>query len=111
MKALLTFALLLVLATGFAQIPTKKTLVLDETWVVASGEKRFRVITSNDSISHWFMQKFEGNALKKYGADWIEDKRSGGFYWQRSFYFLNEDWNTIVAFVDWIEKNKRIRKR
>jgi len=65
---------------------------------VKSGEKRFRIITSHDSVAYWIRSKFE--------RDWtIEDmnysqkKDRKGVYWERSFYFKNEDWDKVIGYL------------
>lgn len=70
-------------------IPSTKTLVADETWVVASGTASFRVICCNDSITKRVLtQRFQRvTAARK------QDRH--GYYWEYSFYFLNSEWITM----------------
>lgn len=79
------------------KIPEKKTLVADETWVVPSGAASFRVITSNDSVAHWMMKKFEEDGLKRVSYLRKEDRK--GKYWERSFYFSNKEWDKVKEFI------------
>jgi hypothetical protein len=78
--------------------PSQKELVADETWIVASGKSGFRLISSNDSISHWIRRKFEGDGITKF--TYVLKKDRHGQYWERSFYFKNEDWNKVVLFIN-----------
>lgn len=78
--------------------PTEKVLVADETQIVASGKTGFRIITSNDSISHWLMRKFETDGMTKF--TYVQKKDRHGSYWERSFYFKNESWNSVILFIN-----------
>jgi len=78
--------------------PTEKTLVADETEIVASGKTGFRIITSNDTIAKLLMQKFENNGMTRFTYDKKKDRH--GSYWQRSFYFKNESWNDVITYVN-----------
>lgn len=78
--------------------PTEKILVADETWVISSGKASFRIITSNDTISKRLMQKFENNGMTKFTYTQKKDRRGG--YWERAFYFKNDKWNDVAAFVN-----------
>ncbi len=77
--------------------PTEKTLVADETWIVASGKSSFRVICSNDKISQMLMQKFEHDGMTKFV--YTKKKDRGGQYWECTFYFKNESWNKVAEFI------------
>ena len=77
-----------------AQIPLKKTLVADETWVVASGTGSFRFITSNDSVAKKIVY-LEG--ITRFTASQKVDRY--GQYWERSFYFDNKYWNNVIKFI------------
>ena len=97
-------ALLLGLSVGVsAQVkitapPEKKVEIGRQTEVVASGEKRFRIITSNDSVAYWIRSKFEHELITRMTYDRKKDRN--GTYWERSFYFNNEDWDTIVLYLN-----------
>jgi hypothetical protein len=104
MKYILLIALIAMTACTNAQVgklnapPPQKELVADETWIVASGKSSFRVICSNDSISHWIRRKFENNGITKFTYVLKKDRK--GQYWERSFYFKNEEWNMVVLFIN-----------
>ena len=97
MKKLIILMLLFISVACYAQPPSQKTLVEDETWVVASGKSSFRVITSNDSIAHWFMKKYEKKGIVRF--TYVQKRDRKGLYWERSFYFKNEEWNNVVEFI------------
>jgi len=118
-RILLTLMVILSFACGHAQNPsplsvskgvkitsppTEKILIMDETWVVASGKTSFRIITSNEVISHQIMSRFEKNGMTKFTYTMKKDRK--GPYWERSFYFKNDKWNTIVDFVNEMENMK-----
>ena len=103
MKKLLLFLFLFaVVVSATCQIPMQKTLVADETWVMASGQSAFRVITTNDSISQVF-RKTEG--VTKVTAYKKEDRH--GQYWEISYYFKDRSWNSIVAIIKELNKPKK----
>jgi hypothetical protein len=87
-----------------AQIPRQKTLIYPETWIMASGNSQFRVITSNDSISRSVVY-LEG--IIKFTYLQKEDRH--GIYWERSYYFQNKSWNTVVKWVDSLSTKLIIR--
>ena len=78
--------------------PVQKTLILDETWIVASGKSSFRIITSNDSVAHKFMAKFENSGMDRF--TYVKKNDRKGDYWERSFYFKNECWNIVTLFIN-----------
>ena len=88
-----------VVGTGvrITQPPTEKILVADETEVVASGKTGFRIITSNDTIAHKLMSKFETNGMTKF--TYVQKSDRHGKYWERSFYFKNDSWNAVALFI------------
>jgi len=101
---ILVMAILLGLSTiGLGQMPigsppTEETMVGKETYVVKSGEKSFRFITSNDSVAYWIRSRFEKDGtITKF--TYIQKKDRYGVYWERSFYFKNEDWDRIVSYL------------
>jgi hypothetical protein len=97
MKKLL---LLLVLSFGIMSIqaqPKDGKLIADETWYVESGKTAFRIVTANDVIRKKFMDKYSAKMTK---FTYIQKKDRKGGYWESSFYFKNEDYNTIVSFVN-----------
>ena len=75
---------------------TKKTLLADETWLAASGDKHFRIITCNDSIAHKVMSSFEKDMTR---FTYNRKKDRHGDYWERSFYFLNEHYAKIIGYI------------
>ena len=77
--------------------PLEKTLVADETWIVMSGKTSFRVITSNDTIAHRIMKRME-NRMTKF--TYVQKRDRMGNYWERSFYFKNDEWNYVVLFIN-----------
>ena len=80
-----------------AQVATQKKLIQDETWIVNSGKSSFRIITSNDSIAHYLRRKFEHNGITKFV--YLQKKDRHGYYWERSFYFRNEDRDRVILFI------------
>lgn len=103
MKYIFCMLLVIMTACSHAQVkvsapPTEKVLVADETEVIASGKTEFRIITSNDSISHYLMRKFENNGMTKF--TYVQKSDRHGKYWERSFYFKNESWNAVVLFIN-----------
>lgn len=78
--------------------PSQKVLIADETEVVASGKTSFRIITSNDSIAHFIMRKFENNGMTKFTYTPKKDRH--GRYWERTFYFKNEMWDEVANFIN-----------
>ena len=101
---IIIMALLLSLSVGVsAQVkitapPEKMVEIGKQTEVVASGEKKFRIITSNDSVAYWVRSKFEHDLITRMTYDRKKDRN--GAYWERSFYFNNEDWNSVVAYLN-----------
>lgn len=78
--------------------PTEKTLIGEQTWVVKSGESRFRFITSHDSVAYWIRSKFEkDNTIQSFTYTQKKDRK--GTYWERSFYFKNEEWDRVVEYL------------
>lgn len=96
MKTLLLVCIMLLTSVLYAQIPIKKTLVADETWVVVSGKSAFRVITTNDDIYEQITKEFR-NKMYRITSDLKEDRT--GKYWETSLYFKNEWWNDVVLFI------------
>lgn len=82
-----------------AQIPPTKTLVYPQTWVQPSGKGQFRIITNNDSIAHKITFVI---GVIRYTAAQRQDRN--GYYWERSFYFQNYNWNNVVRFIDSLKK-------
>jgi len=78
--------------------PVNKVLVAKETWIIASGKTSFRIITSDDSVAHKLVRKFEGNGMTK--ASYIQKEDRLGYYWERSFYFKNDSWNMVTLFIN-----------
>lgn len=78
--------------------PVSKVLVADETWIIASGKTSFRIITSNDTISHRLMAKFENNGMDRF--TYVKKSDRHGVYWERSFYFKNECWSMVTLFIN-----------
>lgn len=81
--ALVLLALLLTTADSWGQ-STEKKLVADETLTAASGEKNFRVITSNDKVYAKLMAKYEANAVRQ-SISYKKDRM--GKYKECSVYF------------------------
>jgi|SRR5688572_20143258 len=102
---MLCIVLTLSVAAQKVEVPTappeKKALVADETEVVRSGEKKFRIITSNDEISAKMLGKFKPSILVSLnGAKrTVKYKGKPQIYWEYSYYFNNEDYNTVMMFV------------
>lgn len=85
--------------------PSEKTLIANETWIVASGKSAFRVITSNDTIAYKIRSKFEESGdITRF--TYVQKSDRKGRYWERSFYFKNEMWNSIVLFINNLNKVK-----
>jgi len=85
--------------------PTEKTLIADETWIVASGKSAFRVITSNDNIAYKIRSTFEQSGdITRF--TYVQKSDRKGKYWERSFYFKNKKWNDIVLFINKLNKPK-----
>ena len=104
MKILLSMVLFLCLSgTIFAQ-PKDGVLVADETWFVKSGKTGFRVITCNDSVSCWMIKKF-ANTGKANKVTHTVKKDRHGYYWERSFYFKDEEYNDVAIFLNSLNKN------
>jgi hypothetical protein len=78
--------------------PSERTLVADETEVVASGKTGFRIITCNDVIANKLMKQFENNGMTKF--TYVQKKDRHGKYWERSLYFKNESWNDVAGFIN-----------
>jgi hypothetical protein len=101
---ILMMALLLSLSVGVtAQVkltspPDKRVEIAKQTEIMASGEKKFRIITSNDSVAYWVRSKFEYDKITRMTYDRKKDR--SGPYWERSFYFNNEDWNDVVVYLN-----------
>lgn len=89
-----------VVGTGvkITQPPTEKILVADETEVIASGKTSFRIITSNDSIAHKLMRRFENDGMTRFTYTPKKDRH--GKYWERTFYFKNESWNIVADYIN-----------
>lgn len=79
--------------------PAEKTLVGKETWVVKSGESSFRFITANDSVAYWIRSRFEKDWTIK-SMSYVQKKDRHGTYWERSFYFKNEEWDNVVSYLE-----------
>lgn len=97
MKIVLLCLMVLLLQVVVAQPPQTKLLIAQETWVIASGASSFRVITASDSLSHWIMAKYEDSLIVRVSYVQKEDRK--GKYWERSFYFKNEDYKEIITFI------------
>lgn len=76
---------------------SERKLVADETWFVKSGTSGFRIVSSNDTISKKMMEKFTPVMTK---ITHILKKDRKGPYWERSFYFKNTEYNTVVLFIN-----------
>ena len=101
----LTFSYAQVATSKISGPPTEKTLIADETWIVASGKSAFRVITSNDTIAYKVRSKFEQSGdITRF--TYVQKTDRLGKYWERSFYFKNEKWNDIVLFINSLNKLK-----
>jgi hypothetical protein len=83
------------------QAPEKKTTVADETEIVKSGDKKFRIITSNDEIASKMVAKFKPTILVSLNSAKRDVKYKGKLqtYWETSYYFLNEDYDKVMAFI------------
>lgn len=99
MKRSLLMGLLWVCITAYSQAPEKKTLLVDETEIVKSGDSKFRVITTNDTISHKIMVAYKNTLMLSYSAFKRVDNRRKDTYWEQSFYFDNKDYNRVVAYI------------
>lgn len=78
--------------------PAEKTLVADETEVIASGKSSFRIISSNATISQKIKDKFGSSHITRINQTKKHDR--GGDYWEISFYFKNESWNEVANFIN-----------
>lgn len=105
MKLILIFLFLIACTPSIAQVrvkvevpPAEKVTIAERTTIVASGKNAFRVITSDDSIAHKMTKRFEKNECYRIVYDRKDDRY--GSYWERSFYFKNENWNAVIIFVN-----------
>lgn len=93
----LTLVLLLFLSvTVFSQPPEEKKLILDETWIQASGKNSFRIITSNDQISSKILVGLTDSISR---ITTMPKKDRMGKYWEKTYYFKNTSWNYVLAFI------------
>lgn len=105
MKTLMIAMLLAITVAANSQVnmpiggpPAEKTLVGKSTWVVKSGESKFRIITAHDSMAYWMRSKFEFSNLKPRIV--IDPKECiHGRYFERSFYFKNDDWDEVIGYI------------
>lgn len=75
-----------------------RVLIAKETWYQPSGKSgAFRIITSNDSIAHKIMSKY-GSVMTKF--TYTQKKDRAGYYWERSFYFKKEHYDTIALYIN-----------
>jgi len=89
--------LLLLLIISFSHVQAqKRALIADETWLASSGSSSFRIITSNDTISKMISGKFI-SIVTKYTYVMKKDRK--GKYWERSYYFNNSDYNTVIIYI------------
>jgi hypothetical protein len=98
MKHIILITLLFLSVYSYSQIPEKRKLVADGTWIMASGKEMFRIITTNDSISNMIVRKFWIGYIHRYTNSKKKDRF--GEYYERSFYFKNTSWNELVAFIN-----------
>jgi hypothetical protein len=99
MKKLLLIMCMLVSISAYTQAPEKKTLVCDETEVIKSGEKKFRIITTNEEISYKIYNKFKVTILVSYSAYKKHDSRRKDTYWETSYYFENADYTVVMNYI------------
>jgi hypothetical protein len=98
MALLLSLSIVVSAQVKITSPPDKKVEICKQTEVVASGEKKFRIFTSNDSVAYWIRSKFEHTVITRMTYDKKKDR--SGPYWERSFYFNNEDWNDVVVYLN-----------
>ena len=96
-KLYITLIFMTLCLSSVAQTAAQKKLIEDETWIADSGKSSFRIITSNDSIAFYLRRKFENNGITKF--TYVQKKDRHGYYWERSFYFRNEDRNRVLLFI------------
>ena len=94
-KTLLFICAFIVFAQVYAQIPIKPALLVDETEVSMSGEKSFKIKTSNDSVFSYTTRRY-GFRISRIGITQDEDKKHHIKYWQYTLYFKNELWNEVI---------------
>jgi len=81
--------------------PDKKVTIADEVELVKSGDKKFRVIISNELTAQKIEAKYRPTILLSYNGYKRQVKYKGKptIYWEYSYYFNNEDYNTVMAFI------------
>lgn len=83
-----------------AQKADKDKPIVDETWVVKSGEKKFRVLTYNDEIYEKLFVKYQyDSCTKSISGTQKVDKRHNLVYWEYSIYFLNEKYAEVIDYL------------
>jgi hypothetical protein len=99
MKKILLFICIALSLNALSQPPEEKTKVIDETQVVKSGKEKFRIITVNEYVSQQLEKRFKSNAMLSINSSKKVNKKKGGIYWETSYYFENEDYNDVIAFL------------
>jgi hypothetical protein len=89
----------------YSQRPTDKIKVLEETEFVPSKSGAFRIVTSNDSISHSFIREFANKGKCARITHSVKTDRYGD-YFERSFYFKSEYYNEVVTFINQLKDKK-----
>lgn len=96
MKTLFVLLFCVLGMVAYAQTKDWK-LVADETWFVKSGATGFRIVSSNDTISKRMITKFSMVMTK---MTHVAKRDRHGPYWERSFYFKNDEYNIVVLFIN-----------
>lgn len=107
MKALLIAIMLCISFIGYSQVsspPPTKTLIAHRTWIVASGAKSFRIITTDSGMAHKLLSTFEFKGIFKFSYVEKTNAEEGYKYWERTYYFKNEMWNEVVDTVNSFKK-------
>lgn len=81
----------------FQTIPENKTLVADETWIMASGKSSFRIICVNENLQSLIFTRWR-KELTRYSGYPKTDK-TGERYEEVSYYFKNEKYVDVMAFI------------
>ena len=81
--------------------PEKKVLIVDETEVIKSGDKKFRIITSNDVISEKIVSQFKSTILLSINANErvVKCRGKSEVDWEYSDYFNNEEYNSVIIVI------------
>lgn len=95
------------LAQSKSVIPDDKKLIADETEVVSSGAKKFRVITSNEEISSLIEKKYKKDKVVSINMVKKLDKHHSEIYWEVAYYFLNDDYDDVISYIGIISKPKK----